>query len=245
MHTHIINKKINEKILVKKYLKFQVVCYNINHDKLLKLDNILAKLKNETMKNDKFSSIMLSPLLYYSNKITIPLIVSGYAIMMTLYSQPALFMIRQFKNNPDSIKYILPYPAVYPYHIEGGSFLWAFHWMWETLIIFIAYTAGCTSDNLFGYYAVNIVAQFRVLSYEIEYTSTENYDNKELRRFHEYIVTKHHEIIECCELLEYINGPIVLSMTISIALILCTLIFQIRQVCIFILILYNNLFIYI
>ncbi|XP_044013913.1 uncharacterized protein LOC122856283 [Aphidius gifuensis] len=97
--------------------------------------------------------------------------------------------------------------SVYPYNIEGGSLLWVLHWIWETLCQFAFVQVGCTSDNLFGYYAINIVAQFRVLSYEIEYTNTDNYDEKQ----------------------KYINGPIVLAMTVSTALILCTLIFQVNQ----------------
>ncbi|KAF7989154.1 hypothetical protein HCN44_007464 [Aphidius gifuensis] len=209
--------------------ELMVTCFIINREKILELDNTLTNLINENMNNDKLSSIMLSPLLYYSNKLTMPIIISGYLVMATLYLQSVFFMIRQFKNNAESRIYILPYPTVYPYNIEGGSLLWVLHWIWETLCQFAFVQVGCTSDNLFGYYAINIVAQFRVLSYEIEYTNTDNYDEKQIRRFHEYFVIKHHKIIECCEILEYINGPIVLAMTVSTALILCTLIFQVNQ----------------
>ncbi|XP_044015468.1 uncharacterized protein LOC122857390 [Aphidius gifuensis] len=206
----------------------KIICFIKSREKLLKLDNTLTKLINENINKDKLSSVMLSPILFYANNITMPILISGYLISVTLYSQSALFMIRQLKNNAESRIYILPYPTAYPYHIEGGSLIWALHWTWETLGSFILITVGCTTDNLFGYYTINIVAQFRVLSYEVQYTITENYDNNKMSQYHKYIVAKHHEIVECCELLEYINGPIVLVMTISTALILCTLIFQVR-----------------
>lgn len=197
------------------------------------MHNTLDGFMDEHIKDDKLASVMIVPLLFFSNKLTIPIIICAYAIMVSLYSQPALFMIKQFINNVQPIKYILPYPTIYPYHIEGGSLLWILHWIWETMCNLAFVSVGCSTDNIFAFYSTNIIAQLRVLSYEIKNSTV---DDKNSKIFYKYIILKHQKIIKCCDLLQNIIGQVVLIMTISTALILCSLTFQISQVCIYYLI---------
>ncbi|KAF7989158.1 hypothetical protein HCN44_007468 [Aphidius gifuensis] len=226
-HNIIIVLKASSLIFSITTILLKVISYTYYRDELLELHNTMDSFIDDHIKDDKLASVMIVPLLFFSKKLTIPIIICAYAIMVSLYSQPALFMIKQFINNVQPIKYILPYPTIYPYHIEGGSLLWILHWTWETLCNLAFVSVGCSTDNIFAFYSTNIIAQLRVLAYEVENSTLK--DKKNIK-FHKYIILKHQKIIKCCYLLQSIIGLVVLTMTILTALILCSLTFQISQV---------------
>ncbi|XP_044013915.1 uncharacterized protein LOC122856285 [Aphidius gifuensis] len=60
----------------------KVTSYIYYRNDLLELHNILDTFMDEHIKDDKLASVMIVPLLVFSKKLTIPIIICAYAIMM-------------------------------------------------------------------------------------------------------------------------------------------------------------------
>nr|AZQ24929.1 odorant receptor [Aphidius gifuensis] len=192
----------------------------------LEIEDILNEIMAEQLTKENIIKIMLDPIVYFSTKVSWFIFFSGYGIMSVLFSKPIIFMFKELINNVQPFKYMLHYPLVYPYKINN-DLTWIAHFIFESFVSIFFCTVGTSTDNTFGYYSSHIMAQFRTLNYEIE-----NINNNEKVAFDEKIkslIVRHKQLIHCCILLQNANGPIVLILSLTTAVILCTLLFQISQ----------------
>lgn len=189
-------------------------------------DTMEEILQSQLSKSDELVTRMLGPLDYFAKHISLGIFFFGYAIMTVLYSFPIISLVKQHINNVHPMKYTTPYPTIYPYEIVGGSPLWWAHFVFESILSLVFCSIGTSTDNLFGYYCSHIMSQFRALNYEMESIKL----GDQLKDNIKDIVIKHHKLINCCQLLMETYGEIIIGLTITTALILCCLVFQISQV---------------
>lgn len=139
---------------------------------------------------------------------------------------PILIMISQYRHGVTPIHYLLPYPAIYPYPISGGSGLYVFHYALDCYGCFCLFAVTGGIDNVFALYSLQIIGQLRALANKMRhFTFKEGYE-KHLQE----LIEVHRILVRSCKTLQTINGPIVLSMMVTTSVILCCLIFQISQV---------------
>ncbi|XP_044002063.1 odorant receptor 13a-like [Aphidius gifuensis] len=205
----------------------KVICYVIHRKKLMKLEKTLHELLSEqeiNKNNDELIKTALTPVFNF-RRLSVSLSFCSFSVVTTYFLTPVISMIKQYKNNIRPIKYLLPYPTLYPYAIEGGSLLWIIHFIIETYACFTLFTITASVDTSFAFYSSRVIGQFRVLSNNIRSLKFKrNYE----KRIQGYIV-HHRKLITCCELLQDIHGPIVLAILLTTALIMCSLTFQISQ----------------
>lgn len=210
------------------FLIFKIGSYIYYRKLYLEIDDILNEIMSEQLTKENVINIMLDPIVYFSTKVSWIIFLSGYGIMSVLFSKPIIFMFKELLNDVQPFKYMLHYPVIYPYKIDN-DLTWIAHFIFESFVSIFFCTVGVSTDNTFGYYASHIMAQLRTLNYEIENIN----NNNEKLTFNEKIktlVVRHKQLIHCCILLQNANGPIVLILSLTTAVILCTLLFQISQV---------------
>ncbi|OXU17519.1 hypothetical protein TSAR_001317 [Trichomalopsis sarcophagae] len=143
------------------------------------------------------------------------------AIAMFTYSIRPLLVLRKHG------KYIRSFPAIYPFAYEPGGLV---HW-----ILYAVEVSGTASlwtvtigvDCIFGVYALQVCGELRVLSRKFrELRASDNY-KENLRD----CIQRHHVLINAKNKLDNIYGLISILLITSATLVLCSLVFQVSEVC--------------
>ena len=103
------------------------------------------------------------------------------------------------------------------------------HWSiygFELLNSFYLWSITVGVDSAFGYYALHMVGELRLLSSRFENLKTSKNYKKDLRE----CIERHQQLIEAQRLLEQVFGFLAIWLAVTCAIIICTIIFQISEV---------------
>ena len=123
-------------------------------------------------------------------------------------------------------RYILVYPAIFPFSYEPGGFVYWMIQLMEVIASFFIWAVTSGVDSLFGLYALQICSEFRVLANKFENLHTcRNYSQKlsECMERHLLLIKSSYEV-------EKIFGILAIWLAITSAIIQCTFVFQASQV---------------
>nr|QNL15047.1 olfactory receptor 103 [Aulacocentrum confusum] len=142
---------------------------------------------------------------------------------------PLAFVIYQHLHHVENIKYILVYPAIYPWEISPNGLLYKLHYISEATpnIALMCVTAGV--DSLFTLHVFQMIGRLRKMSYCILNAGRNSNYKKAVRQ----CVSQHETLLECRDILEKVYGPMILWIMVTNAIILCSLMFQLSQVMLF------------
>ncbi|THK32884.1 odorant receptor 13a-like [Diachasma alloeum] len=158
-------------------------------------------------------------------RLTWILTILVYSGCLMYFLIPIISIIVQIRHNVQSIKYILPVPALYPWEIYPGGVVYIATYIFETYNILCLGIVTCGVDSLFGYYIFHITGQLRVLGYQMMNLKSTDNQAEFIREW----VTKSLVLRECCDCLQTIYGPIIVWQIITNSAVICTVLFQISQ----------------
>ncbi|XP_011307734.1 uncharacterized protein [Fopius arisanus] len=226
VHIHNINSVMKSMSISLSYLNgiMKVVCYLVYRQELKELNDTITELFKRCQGDDQLLLHTLSRFTLF--KVLAILHMCAVFIVLGIYCiMPIIIIIKEYSNGIEPIRYFLPYPAVYPYDVPGGSGLYVLHYAIQGFGCFFLFSTATSIDSIFAIHSSQIIGQLRALSYEMRcFTFRDGYE-----KYLQELVEIHRKLIRCCKLLEVIHGPIVLSMVVTTAIILCCLIFQISQ----------------
>lgn len=137
------------------------------------------------------------------------------------------FLVPVFINTlQSSSKYLTPFPTAYPFTITGGSMAYYVQLAIECYASICFTAVGIGVDNSLAFYSSQIIGHLRTITYSLEQMASEIPDSDQLHK----LIIKHRTLLLCCKTLQKIYGPIVLTMVLSTAVILCIVIFQLDHV---------------
>ncbi|KAF7988818.1 hypothetical protein HCN44_007128 [Aphidius gifuensis] len=161
---------------------------------------------------------MIQPMLYYVSRIYLFIYTLGFALVLVMFSKPALIMLSQVIRG-HNITYIRPYPTIYFWKIPPGGPIYMMHYFIDTACSWYVVSIGISVDNLFAYSTAIIMAHYRALNYEIR-----QFNGIDIEKMKEF-VCRHQELNDVCQYLGVLNGPVILIIAVSTSLILCSNIF--------------------
>ncbi|NP_001177594.1 odorant receptor 245 [Nasonia vitripennis] len=141
------------------------------------------------------------------------------AIAMIMYSITPLLVLRKHG------KYIRTFPSIYPFAYELGGLV---HWIIYAVEVSAAATLVTVSagvDNLFGFYALQMCGELRMLAHRFRDLRAGNNYKDNLKD----CIERHQVLINAKNKLEDIFGLITIWLAISGSLVLCSLIFQVSE----------------
>ncbi|THK32886.1 odorant receptor 13a-like [Diachasma alloeum] len=210
--------------IVKVLSYFSMICYLVHREELTELNGTINELLRRQQEDEQLLSRTLSSFKFFK-VLSVLLMCSAFTVVGMYFITPLIIMANQYSHGVTPIHYLLPYPAVYPYHIPGGSALYVLHYVMESYGCFCLFSITASIDNLFALYSSQIIGHLRALTYEMRHFTFKTGYEKHLQK----LINIHQRLIRCCKMLQAIHGPIVLSMMATTAIILCCLIFQISQ----------------
>nr|AXM05197.1 odorant receptor [Campoletis chlorideae] len=201
----------------------KVICFLVNRKELVDLHRNLEKYFDRTLNNP--SVIIFDSLKIFvkpSFAITILVLIGTLVFFLT----PLIVIFVQLSNDIHPVKFILPYPAKYPWSFEGGGLVYYVHYAWEILAGSYLFCVTCGVDSLFGYYVFQMHAVFRLMSHRMRSLGFTDEDHRKIIR---ESVEMHQMLAKSRDQLQMIYGPIIFWIFLTSAIIMCTLIFQASQ----------------
>ncbi|XP_063975392.1 odorant receptor 13a-like [Diachasmimorpha longicaudata] len=202
----------------------KVMCYLIYREELIDLNDTISEILRKQQQDEQLLSRALSSFTLFK-VLSVLLMCAAFLVLGMYFITPLIIMANQYTHGVTPIRYLLPYPAAYPYHIPGGSALYLLHYVVESYGCFCFFSTSSSTDNLFALYSARIIGHLRALTYEMQHFSFKAEYEKHLQK----LIKIHRQLMRCCEMLQVIHGPIVLSMMVTTSIILCCIIFQISQ----------------
>ncbi|XP_043270203.1 odorant receptor 13a-like isoform X2 [Venturia canescens] len=202
--------------------KQKMVCFTFYRNELLDLHTNLDFTFSQDLRDPELRPILLSPLLtYYRPSLSYSI---GVCTLFTMYwVKPMIIMAIQLAHGANTIKLLLPFPTIYPWFNRPTN-----KWFYSVVYIFEIYAGmfvasiAASVDSLFGFYIFKISGQLRTLSYRLENLRA----NDDHRKVIKECVSRHQILTRCQVHLERIYGPIVLSISVINAMVMCAFIWQ-------------------
>ncbi|XP_011687019.1 PREDICTED: uncharacterized protein LOC105449463 [Wasmannia auropunctata] len=196
----------------------------INRGSLINYHRMLNNLfEEELLQNDqKIRVIMFSPL------FTIYILAYGYfAIIILLilsYFAPAyIFIIYNLCHFRLTTNYTLPISRGYGHFwTVPDNFLYHFHLFFETILAIFNGLTSVSVENVFGFYVYQFSSTMRAMTFKLmNPPHTENFSDL-LRT----CLAKHQKLLQCCNTLEHIFGPIIFWHIGTNAVMLCASLYE-------------------
>ncbi|XP_063975813.1 uncharacterized protein LOC135161819 [Diachasmimorpha longicaudata] len=205
-------------------IAFKILVFTLSRESIVKVFGICRNYHEETLNDENLRYLTLDKVSGFqrSSRILCFLVACG---AVSYCIAPVIFIIIQFRDHVQAIKYILPLPAFYPWIITPGGALYKVTYLFEVYNLMCLLFTTCGVDTLFGYYILHITGQLRVLGYQITHLNRSDGYHQSIRRF----INKFEDLKECCEILQEIYGPVILWQIITNSVIICTVLFQISQ----------------
>lgn len=157
-------------------------------------------------------------------------------ITSIIYSmKPMIIKMFHDANNITNVQYPLPLLGTFPWRINS-ILIWQLHYFFDVNILWFIFFVSVSVDAFFGFCMFRISVILRFLSFEFKRSSIDdkNKTNKEYEKSHQQIfrecVEKHVLLLKCRNIIQEIYGPIILLVTITNAMSMCSIIFQLFQV---------------
>ena len=195
----------------------------LHHDRLVYLNTVLTKkFEGDLEEKENWPDLLhrIRTFTYFMRTHCISL-----GIASTMYGLgPIIALIK-------SGVYIRALPAIYPFHYEPGGLV---HWIIyaiELLGTISTWTIATGVDCVFGLYALQMCGELRILTKRFRNLRLSPDYRKQMKE----CIERHHMLVTVKNTLETVFGLISLWLAISGALVLCSVIFQISEVRIYIL----------
>ncbi|THK32883.1 odorant receptor 13a isoform X2 [Diachasma alloeum] len=190
----------------------------------MELYTILHEYYTKSLADEKSRDLVLKNISGFQRLISLLTVyVTTGCVMYTI--TPVIYIAVQLRHHVDSIKYILPVTALYPWEVKPGGFLYVITYIFETFNIWVIYTVTLGMDPLFAYSIFQIIGQLRVLQHQMLNFSQSDNLNELVRRW----VVKYQILKECCEKLQKMYGPVILWQITTNSAVICTILFQVSQ----------------
>ncbi|KAL0103976.1 hypothetical protein PUN28_016971 [Cardiocondyla obscurior] len=195
----------------------------INRSSLIHCYQTLKDLfEEELTQNDQVRAIIFSPLptirilAYIYSAILI-------AMMMAFFMPAYLSVIRDLCHLHLTTNYSLPISRGYGYFwTVPNNFLYHFHLLFETSGAAVSSITACSMDSAFGFYVYQFASTMRAMTFRL----TNPQPNEKFSNVLRTCVAKHQKLLLCRNTLEHVYGPIVFWHTVTNAVLLCALIYE-------------------
>nr|WHS04439.1 odorant receptor 36 [Psyttalia incisi] len=205
-------------------IALKVFLFTFYKAKAREVHTVLLTTHKNYLKDDNLRYSMLEAVTGF-RRLTWILLILVYSGCLMYFLIPIISIIVQIRHNVQSIKYMLPVPALYPWEIYPGGLVYTATYIFETYNILCLGIVTCGVDSLFGYYIFHITGQLRVLSYQMmNYKAIDNH-----AKFMSQWVKESQVLKKCCDILQEIYGPIIVWQIITNSAVICTVLFQISQ----------------
>lgn len=199
----------------------------IRREDLTNLHKTLDPYFNEMLKDSKLSKFILRKVnMFRYISLVYAVLLSLCSVFYIVAPLIAIFYCRHHKIN--LTKYPLIYPTTYPWKITSTGVVYQIHYIFEILASLTLFFVTTSVDSLFTFYIFQMIGQLREISYCITNINDGDDEKKAVCK----CLTQFEKILKCREILEKIYGPIILWIMTTNAIVLCTLLFQISQVCV-------------
>lgn len=149
----------------------------IYHKEKRELHTILDPYFNELLNNSELKNIILDGITIFrrlSWTVSIFVFLSGVACLIG----PIISIIVQHSHGVDNVKYVLPYPGLYPWSITPGLLLYKFQFIFEALATASLVAITSSFDPLYNLYVFQMIAQLREMEMRMrQYNHTYDYQN--------------------------------------------------------------------
>ncbi|XP_034934705.1 odorant receptor 9a-like [Chelonus insularis] len=205
-------------------ISMKMVCLIVHQKEVSELQEVLDEYFVNLLKRKEFSSLILKKLNIY-RFLTWNLIIFLLMSTCILLIIPAYTIIYNGIHHVDPSRLILVYPTSYPWTVPLSGLIFHLHFVYECLATVAIFTITVSVDSLFLFYVFLIIGQLREISYYITHVDEKN--NPEI--IIQKCVIQYSILIKCRDNMEKIYGPIVLSIMVTNAIVLCTLIHQMTK----------------
>ncbi|XP_017753319.1 PREDICTED: odorant receptor 24a-like [Eufriesea mexicana] len=213
----------------------KVCFFSIYQNKLQQVDDVLASLLEEALSEARLKSLAFSCLRIFYRLIYMQTILMAITTIIYLL-KPLIIKTLYDKNNTMNVQYPLPLLGTYPWTINS-TLIWKLHYLFEVNIGWFIVSVSTGVDSFYGFCIFRMSTMLRLLSFEFETifsSSGENKGNKgyeaNRQRIFQQWVDKHVLLLKCRDIIQEAYGPIILLITVTNAIGICTLIFQLFQI---------------
>ncbi|XP_011307735.1 uncharacterized protein [Fopius arisanus] len=186
-------------------IAFKVIIFTLCRDKIIDLLGVVKNYHEDSLADENLGQLALKGMSGFrrSSLLLFFLIACG---AVSYCIAPIIFIAIQLGHHLQTIHYILPLPALYPWEIRPGGILYQVTYVFEVCNLMSLLFTSCGVDSLFGYYILLINGQLRVMGYQLKHLSGNNVCHAFIPRF----VDKYIVLQQCCDGLQRIYGPVIL-----------------------------------
>lgn len=221
----------------------QASCFFIHRKKLQQVNDILNSILKEILNEIYIKSVIL----FYLQKFYRLIYVQTVLMFITsiIYSMKPMIIKLFYDANITNIQYPLPLLGTFPWKINS-MLIWQLHYIFDINILWFIFFISVSVDAFFGFCMFRISIILRFLSFEFKRSSIDDKNKGNKEKNHQQIfrecVEKHVLLLKCRNIIQEIYGPIILLVTITNAMSMCSIIFQLFQVRILIAMIEKRLF---
>lgn len=213
----------------------QASCFFIHRKKLQQVNDILSSILEEILSEIYIKSVIL----FYLQKFYRLIYVQTVLMFVTsiIYSMKPMIIKLFHDVNITNVQYPLPLFGTFPWKINS-ILIWQLHYFFDVNILWFIFFISVSVDAFFGFCMFRISVILRFLSFEFKRSSIDDKNKRNKEKSYQQIfrecVEKHVLLLKCRNIIQEIYGPIILLVTITNAMSMCSIIFQLFQVRIFI-----------
>lgn len=213
----------------------QASCFFIHRKKLQQVNDILSSILEEILSEIYIKSVIL----FYLQKFYRLIYVQTVLMFVTsiIYSMKPMIIKLFYDVNITNVQYPLPLFGTFPWKINS-ILIWQLHYFFDVNILWFIFFISVSVDAFFGFCMFRISVILRFLSFEFKRSSIDDKNKRNKEKSYQQIfrecVEKHVLLLKCRNIIQEIYGPIILLVTITNAMSMCSIIFQLFQVRIFI-----------
>ncbi|XP_012064265.1 PREDICTED: odorant receptor 94a-like [Atta cephalotes] len=200
----------------------KVLSFKINRDSLINYHRTLNDLFEKELQNEKVQTIIFSSLRAIST-LTYIYFIFLIGIIIAYSKSSYIYLIQNLLYFHLPTNYTLPLSRGFGWFwTVPDNFLYHIHMFYETGLITLSCMMACGIDGAFGFYVYQISSTIRAMMFALTNPlSTEKFSDL-LRTY----AVKHQKLLQCCNTLEQVYGPIIFWHIVSNAVLLCFLIYD-------------------
>ncbi|XP_016911381.2 uncharacterized protein LOC107997349 [Apis cerana] len=206
-------------------------CFFIHRKKLQQVNDILSSILEEILSEIYIKSVIL----FYLQKFYRLIYVQTVLMFVTsiIYSMKPMIIKLFYDVNITNVQYPLPLFGTFPWKINS-ILIWQLHYFFDVNILWFIFFISVSVDAFFGFCMFRISVILRFLSFEFKRSSIDDKNKRNKEKSYQQIfrecVEKHVLLLKCRNIIQEIYGPIILLVTITNAMSMCSIIFQLFQV---------------
>ncbi|XP_078043632.1 uncharacterized protein LOC144473550 [Augochlora pura] len=194
----------------------------VRREKLKRIYDRLETLYQDTVIKQPSGSAAFGHL-FTCYRLTFSLFVLNFSAMFLQVTKPMIVIV--FRNG--SHAFVIP--TAYPWPI-ASTFSYTIHYTTAAIIASSFPFISGGVDAFFTMCTFRVCSVLRAMTVELEESAKRSNDIETHRRLLRICIDRHVTLIECRDVIQEVYGPVVLSFTLTNALGMCCMIFEIFQV---------------